>query len=214
MQRITVIDSHTGGEPTRVVISGAPNLGGGTVAQQGEVFRREHDKFRTAVVCEPRGHDVLVGALLVEPTDSTCTAGVIFFNNVGVLGMCGHGTIGLIVTLAHLGRISAGVHRIETVVGVVTATLHDDGSVSVINVPSYRTAKDVTVTLDDGSVVAGDVAWGGNWFFLVEQQGISLELANAKALSDHALRIRYAVNAHGYPEVDHVDLFSKSPSAG
>lgn len=214
MQRISVIDSHTGGEPTRVVISGASNLGGGTVARQGEVFRQEHDKFRSAVVCEPRGNDVLVGALLVEPSDSSCTVGVIFFNNVGVLGMCGHGTIGLMVTLAHLGRISAGVHRIETVVGVVTATLHEDGSVSVINVPSYRTAKNVSVTLDDGSVVVGDVAWGGNWFFLVEQQRLSLEPTNAKALTDYAQRIRRAVNAQGYPEVDHVDLFSVAQSAG
>ncbi len=214
MQRISVIDSHTGGEPTRVVISGTPDLGGGNVAQRCEVFRRQHDEFRSVVVCEPRGHDVLVGALLVEPSDPSCMAGVIFFNNVGVLGMCGHGTIGLMVTLAHLGRIGAGIHRIETVVGVVTATLHDDGSVSLVNVPSYRTAKNVSVNLDDGCVVVGDLAWGGNWFFLVEHQGLSLDHVNAGALTDHTRQIRHALNSQGYPEVDHVELFGPPLSEG
>src|SRR5437762_8881247 len=145
MTRIQIIDSHTGGEPTRVVVSGGPDLGGGTVADRLRILREQHDRFRSAVVNEPRGSDVLVGALLVEPTDKSCVAGVIFFNNVGYLGMCGHGTIGLVVTLAHLGRIEPGSHRIETCVGVVTATLHEDGSVSVANVASYRTAKAVTV---------------------------------------------------------------------
>src|SRR5947208_6700547 len=145
MTRVQIIDSHTGGEPTRVVISGGPDLGGGTVADRLTVLREQHDRFRSAVVNEPRGSDVLVGALLVEPTDKSCVAGVIFFNNVGYLGMCGHGAIGLIVTLAHLGRIRTGEHRVETPVGVVTASLNQDGSVSVTNVPSYRKAKNVTV---------------------------------------------------------------------
>jgi 4-hydroxyproline epimerase len=214
MQRISVIDSHTGGEPTRVVTGGAPDLGGGTVAERCAVFRREHDGFRSALVCEPRGSEVLVGALLVEPSDPSCMAGVIFFNNVGVLGMCGHGTIGLVATLAHLGRVGAGAHRIETVVGVVTAALHEDGSVSVINVPSRRTAKSVTVALEDGNAVAGDVAWGGNWFFLVEQHGLSLDPANADALTDFTRQIRCALNAQGFPEVDHVELFGPPRGAG
>src|ERR1035437_8087683 len=93
MKKISVIDSHTGGEPTRVVIAGGPELGGGSVADRLKVFREQHDKFRSAVVNEPRGSDVLVGALLVEPQDKTCMAGVIFFNNVGCLAMCGHGTM-------------------------------------------------------------------------------------------------------------------------
>ena len=217
MKRIQIIDSHTGGEPTRVVISGGPELGGGTVAEQQKVFREQHDRFRSAVVNEPRGSDVIVGALLVEPSDKTCVTGVIFFNNVGVLQMCGHGTIGLVVTLAHLGRIKLGAHRIETCVGVVTATLHEDGSVSVENVPSYRKAKGVTVTLPnpDGArgatrptiEVTGDVAWGGNWFFLVEQHGQSLALSNVEKLTELSWAIRQAVNAQGYPEVDHVELF-------
>ena len=145
MQRIQVIDSHTGGEPTRVVISGGPNLGHGSLAERQRTICEKHDAFRRAVVTEPRGSDVLVGALLCEPVDATCAAGVIFFNNVGALGMCGHGTIGLIATLRHLGRVGAGVHRIETSVGVVTATLHDDGRVTVENVPSFRKARAVTI---------------------------------------------------------------------
>ena len=149
MKRIQIIDSHTGGEPTRVVVSGGPDLGGGTVAEQLKAFRDQHDRFRSAVVNEPRGSDVLVGAMLVEPADRSCVTGVIFFNNVGLLQMCGHGTIGLVVTLAHLGRIRPGEHRIETCVGVVTATLHEDGSVSVTNVPSFRKAKGVKITIPD-----------------------------------------------------------------
>src|SRR6266850_968305 len=124
MQRIQIIDSHTGGEPTRVVVSGGPELAHGSVAERLKVFREQHDGFRSAVVNEPRGSDVLVGALLVEPSDKSCATGVIFFNNVGYLGMCGHGAIGLVVTLAHLGRIGPGEHRIETAVGIVTAALN------------------------------------------------------------------------------------------
>src|SRR2546428_7595334 len=145
MTRVQIVDSHTGGEPTRVVISGGPDLGGGTVADRSKVFREQHDRFRSAVVNEPRGSDVLVGALLVEPSDKSCIAGVIFFNNVGCLGMCGHGTIGLVATLAHLGRLQPGRHRIETCVGIVTAELHKDGSVTVENVASYRKQKGFSV---------------------------------------------------------------------
>src|SRR5690242_21919176 len=119
-QTIEVVDSHTGGEPTRVVIAGGPELGGGSVASRREHFAREFDRFRSAIVNEPRGSDVIVGALLVPPEDPACAAGVIFFNNVGVIGMCGHGTIGLVATLADLGKLAPGRHRIETPVGAVT----------------------------------------------------------------------------------------------
>ena len=214
MRRVQIIDSHTGGEPTRVVVSGGPDLGGGGLADRLKVFRTQHDHFRSAVVNEPRGSDVLVGALLVEPSDKTCAAGVIFFNNVGYLGMCGHGTIGLIVTLGHLGRIGAGEHRIETSVGVITATLHQDGSVSVTNVPSYRKAKAVKVDVPGIGAITGDVAWGGNWFFLVEQHGQLLDPANVEKLTDFAWRIRQAVNAQGFPEVDHVELFGSPMAPG
>ncbi len=214
MKRIQIIDSHTGGEPTRIVISGGPDLGRGTVAEQLKVFCEQHDRFRSAVVNEPRGSDVLVGAMLVEPADKSCVTGVIFFNNVGPLQMCGHGTIGLVVTLAHLGRIRPGEHRIETCVGVVTATLHDDGSVSVSNVPSYRKVKGAVVDVPGAGKIRGDVAWGGNWFFLVEEHGEELALKNVERLTDLSWRIRQEVNAQGFPEVDHVELFGPPQTKG
>lgn len=206
MKQIKVIDSHTGGEPTRIVVEGGPDLGQGPVARKLEVMRQQYDRFRAAVVNEPRGSDVIVGALVVEPSEASCVAGVIFFNNVGYLGMCGHGTIGLIATLAHLGRIGPGEHRIETPVGVVTAVLHASSEVSVMNVPSWRKQKNVVVRLDGSRTVTGDVAWGGNWFFIADAKGHELSLANAKELTDFAWRIRQAINAQGFPEVDHVEL--------
>ena len=214
MQKVIIIDSHTGGEPTRVIVSGGPELGGGPLAQRREKFHREFDRFRSAVVNEPRGSEVVVGALLVEPQDKSCAAGVIFFNNVGYLGMCGHGTIGLVATLAHLGQIKPGEHKIETPVGVVTATLHPNGEVSVANVPSWRAQKNFTVDVPGLGQVTGDVAWGGNWFFLVEQHGLELALANVDQLTDFCWRVRQAVNAQGFPEVDHVELFGPSQAAG
>jgi 4-hydroxyproline epimerase len=214
MQRITVIDSHTGGEPTRIVTGGGPELGRGTVAERREKFQREFDRFRSAVVNEPRGSDVVVGALLVEPEDNSCACGVIFFNNVGYLGMCGHGTIGLMVTLAHLGRIKPGDHKIDTPVGIVTATLHESGEVSVTNVPSWRARKDFIADVPGIGKVSGDVAWGGNWFYLVEKHGQQLALSNAEALTDYCWRVRQAVNAQGFPEVDHVELFGDPTVAG
>ncbi|MBI3880854.1 MAG: proline racemase family protein [Verrucomicrobia bacterium] len=210
MKKVQVIDSHTGGEPTRVVIGGGPDLGGGSAADKLKVFRERHDDFRRAVVNEPRGSDVLVGALLVEPADMSCVTGVIYFDNVTFLGMCGHGTIGLVVTLAHLGRIHPGEHRIETPVGVVTVVLHADGSVSLTNIPAYRKAKGATIDVPGLGKITGDVAWGGNWFFLVEQHGLALDLANVEKLTDASWRMRQAANAQGFPEVDHIVLLGRS----
>jgi 4-hydroxyproline epimerase len=219
VQRVQAIDSHTGGEPTRVVVSGGPDLGDGRMAQRLALFRERHDSFRSAVVNEPRGSDVMVGALLLAPSDPTCTAGVIFFNNVGALGMCGHGTIGLIVTLAHLGRIQPGTHRIETPVGIVTAELHPEGDVSVQNVPAYRHACGVRVPVEGHGSVSGDVAWGGNWFFLCEDHGQELTLANVEALTEFTWRIRQALGRNGITgrdgqEIDHIELFGPSATPG
>ena len=214
MQKIQIIDSHTGGEPTRIVVSGGPDIGMGTVAERQAIFSERHDRFRSAVVNEPRGSDVIVGALLCEPSDPSCSIGVIFFNNVGCLGMCGHGTIGLIATLAHLGRIAPGEHRIDTSVGIVTATLHLDGSVSVANVPSHRQAKAVTIQVPGLGPITGDVAWAGNWFYLVEKHPWALQLTNVEQLTDVSWRVRQAVNAQGYPEIDHVELFGPGQSGG
>lgn len=209
---LRVIDSHTGGEPTRVVVEGGPDLGGGGAAAQLAVFRERHDRFRSAVVNEPRGSDVLVGALLVEPRDSSCAAGVLFFNNVGTLGMCGHGAMGVVVTLARLGRIAPGEHRLETPVGVVAVRLHEDGKVSVRNVPSYRLASGVEVEVEGHGRVVGDVAWGGNWFFLTGDHGLELSLANVDTLTDFTWAIRAAlrrsgVTGAGGAEIDHIELF-------
>jgi 4-hydroxyproline epimerase len=209
---IQVIDSHTGGEPTRVVLSGGPDLGSASIRERAENFRKQHDTFRSAVVREPRGSDVLVGALLCEPADPTCSAGVIFFNNVGYLGMCGHGTIGLIATLAHLNRIAPGEHRVETPVGVVSATLHASGKVTVENVPSFRTHSGIPVDVPGFGVVRGDVAWGGNWFFLIEDHPFTLTLDHVDALTAFAWAVRLALAKHGITgtqgeEIDHIELF-------
>jgi 4-hydroxyproline epimerase len=212
-EAVHVIDSHTAGEPTRVVVAGAPDLGSGSMAERRERFRKEHDRFRSAVVNEPRGSDVLVGALLYPPVDPSCAASVIFFNNVGALGMCGHGLIGVVRTLSHLGRIRPGVHRIETPVGNVTATFHDDQDVSFTNVPSYRKARDVAIDVQSLGQVVGDVAWGGNWFYLVKQPQLALSLENLDALLADTWKIRQAINAAGYPEVDHIELFGPPLSA-
>ncbi len=211
--RLHVIDSHTGGEPTRVVLAGGPDLGAGPLADRARVFREQFDAYRSAIVNEPRGSDVLVGALLVEPHEPGCVCGVIFFNNVGVLGMCGHGTIGLLATLAYLGRIGPGDHRIDTVVGVVTARLHEDGRVSVRNVAAHCKAKTVRVAVPGFGMVTGDVAWGGNWFFLVQDHGLELNVANVEQLTETAWRIRQAINDQGFPEVDHVELFGPPQAA-
>ena len=206
-QWIQVIDSHTAGEPTRTVISGGPDLGIGPLAGRCERFRLSFDLFRSAVVNEPRGSEVTVGALLVPPEDKTCTTGVIFFNNVGYLGMCGHGTIGLVATLAHMGRIRPGDHRIETPVGVVTASLHANEEVTINNVPSYRKVKGAKVQIPGIGAVTGDVAWGGNWFFLVEGHNRDLTLENVENLTEYSWLVRQAVNNQGFPDVDHVELF-------
>ena len=214
MHHISIIDSHTGGEPTRTVVAGGPDLGTGPLADRVARFRNEFDGYRSAIVNEPRGSDVMVGALLCPPNDSSCAAGVIFFNNVGYLGMCGHGTIGVVATLAYLKRLSPGEHKIETNVGIVTAILHDDGSVSVANVPSFRKAKAVSIDVAGIGVVTGDIAWGGNWFYLVDHLPEPLRLSNVERLTDIAWRIRSAINAQGYPEIDHVELFGPATLPG
>jgi 4-hydroxyproline epimerase len=218
-RRVRIIDSHTGGEPTRVVVSGGPDLGSGSLSERLERFRSAHDDFRSAVVNEPRGSDVIIGALLCDPTDPKCAAGVIFFNNVGYLGMCGHGTIGLAVTLAHIGRIGPGMHSIETPVGMVQARLHEDGEVTVNNVASYRSAAGVALDVPGHGTVYGDVAWGGNWFFLVHQHNAELTLGNAESLTAFTWAIRQALRDTGITgddgkEIDHVELFAPSQTPG
>jgi 4-hydroxyproline epimerase len=210
-QKIKVIDSHTAGEPTRVVVSGGPGLDGGLDEQRNQ-FREQFDLFRSAIVNEPRGSDVMVGALLTPPGDPNCAAGVIFFNNVGYLGMCGHGLIGTIVTLGHLGRIGAGTHRIETPVGIVAAEYDGKNTATITNVPSFRFQKEIVLTVGGMGKITGDVAWGGNWFFLISEHGKNLELHNIDALTEFTWRVRQTLasqkvtGANG-AEIDHIEMF-------
>jgi 4-hydroxyproline epimerase len=212
VQRVSVVDTHTGGEPTRVVISGGPELGEGTMAERLAVFRDRHDTFRSAVVNEPRGSDVMVGAILLPACEKDCVAGVIFFNNIGYLGMCGHGTIGVAVALAHLGRIGPGIHRLDTPVGVVTIMLEGQNTVAIDNVESYRLAKDVSVSVPGLRTYKGDVAWGGNWFFLVGDHDETLRPDNVERLTAVTWMIRQVLNTEGITgeggaEIDHIELF-------
>jgi 4-hydroxyproline epimerase len=218
MKRITVIDSHTGGEPTRLVTAGFPDLGSGSMAERRQLLAEHHDHWRAACVLEPRGSDVLVGALLCEPVDPSACAGVIFFNNSGYLGMCGHGTIGLVASLAHLGKISPGVHRIETPVGTVQATLHDDHSVSVRNVPAYRHRKALVLQVPGIGQVVGDIAWGGNWFFLIAEHGLRIAGDNLDALTAYTYAVQQALDVQGIRGedgglIDHIELFADDDHA-
>ena len=218
MHTVHVLDSHTAGEPTRLVLTGGPDLGTGPLPARVERFRREFDTFRSAVVNEPRGSDTVVGALLVEAHEPGCAFGLIFFNNVGYLGMCGHGSIGAVASLAHLGRVHPGRVRLDTPVGIVEAELHAGGEISIVNVPSYRLARDVAVAVPGIGEVRGDVAWGGNWFFLIERHGFPIEPAQIDALTDYTWRVRRALAEAGITgaagaEIDHVELFAPTPTA-
>ncbi len=213
MQKIRVIDTHTGGEPTRLVIDGFPDLGSGTMAKRKALLASRYDEWRAATVLEPRGSDVVVGALLCQPANPAHAAGVIFFNNSGYLGMCGHGTIGIVASLAYLGQIAVGEHTIETPVGDVRATLHDDGSVSVHNVPAYRYRKAVSLNVPGIGNVTGDIAWGGNWFFLISEHGQAVESDQLDALTSYCWAVRQALGAQGITgadgaEIDHIELFA------
>lgn len=215
-----VIDSHTEGEPTRLIVSGGPDLGGGPLDERRARFAAEFDSLRSFAVNEPRGSDAVVGALLCEPVDPACAAGLIFFNNVGYLGMCGHGTIGAAVTLAHMGRIGPGTHRFETPVGEVTVELLGRNEVEIENVPSWRYRKDVAIAVDGLGTVVGDIAWGGNWFFLVGTPPLPLAMANIQDLTRAADAIARALETAGFTgsdggKIDHVEFFGppRDPAA-
>lgn len=224
MQRIRYIDSHTEGEPTRVVVGGLPSLGGGSVAEQAAVFAKEFDHLRSAVVNEPRGSDFLVGALKVPAKEPGCVCGVIFFNNVGLLNACGHGTLGLAATLVHLGEIGPGEHKVETPVGVAVMRVSESGELSIDNVPAFRKWTGVAVDIEwkgQPKTVTGDVAWGGNWFYLCEDHGLSIELANIEELTELSWRVRRAIEEagmigdakHGGGVIDHIELMGPAGRA-
>ena len=218
LTKMRAIDSHTGGEPTRVVVEGFPDLGAGPIAARLEIFRHNFDHLRSAIVCEPRGHNAVVGALLCEPFGRDSDAGVIFFNNVGFLGMCGHGTIGLIKTLEYMGKIGVGTYKIETPVGTVEAELQEDGSISITNVPSFRYAKDVVVAVPGFGDVVGDIAYGGNWFFLIGDHNLNIEFVNLEKLTEYAVAVRNALKTSGIrgeagAAIDHIEVFASTANA-
>ena len=213
-----VIDSHTEGEPTRVIIEGGPDLGVGSMRDRIARFADEFDHVRKMAILEPRGSDAIVGALLCEPTLDDCAAGVLFFNNRGYLGMCGHGSIGVAVTLAYLGKIGLGESKLETPVGVVSVNLVDENTVTVENVASYRYRRDVTVDVPEVGMVTGDIAWGGNWFFLCKTSPFPINLDNERFLTDAALRVQNALWNQGITgrddgEIDHVEFFADAETS-
>lgn len=213
-----VVDSHTEGEPTRLIIAGGPELQGATMAARRRSFARDFDHVRRFAVLEPRGHDALVGALLTPPERQGSIAGAIFFNNAGFLGMCGHAAIGTVVSLAHLGRIGPGLHRLDTPVGSVTVRLADANTATVENVPSFVHRRGLALDLPEVGTVTGDVAWGGNWFFIVDDFGLDLSTAKIRMLTDLSLRIRDALRTAGIrgkdgAEIDHIELTGPSPGA-
>ncbi len=211
-REIGIIDSHTEGEPTRVVISGWPSPPGATMAERRDAMRATQDMLRSAVVREPRGHDAIVGALLTSPISPDATAGVVFFNDVGYLGMCGHGLIGVVRTLEFMGTIRPGAVRIDTPVGLVSAELAPDGEVTIENVPAFRHRADVEIDVPGVGRVRGDVAYGGNWFFLAELSEVSLAMSNVRELLSVTAAIREALEREGVTgtdgaRIDHIELF-------
>ncbi|KRE88369.1 hydroxyproline-2-epimerase [Frateuria sp. Soil773] len=217
MHTVHVIDSHTGGEPTRVVLGGLPDLGDVSLAEQRQRFRDRHDAWRSAITCEPRGSSAMVGALLRPARSPGACTGVIFFNNVGYLGMCGHGTIGVIRTLAHLGRLAPGRHSVDTPVGTVGVKLHADGRVSVDNVESYRLEAGMEIDVPGYGRVRGDIAWGGNWFFITDDAPLPLDIVHRRELTAYTEAIRYALTDAGIRgddggEIDHIEVNARSAS--
>src|SRR5436190_10256770 len=212
MQRIRYVDSHTGGEPTRLVVDGLPDLAALPLRERVRALREKHDRYRAAIVTEPRASDVVVGGVLMPPVEPGSVASVIYFNSAGYLGMCGHGTIGVIATLQYLGRISEGTHRLDTPVGTVTCTLGAQGRVSIQNVVSYRHRKGVDVDVGGHGRAKGDIAWGGNWFFLVDAHDRALDLEHVAPLTEFTSALRRSLAAQGTTgrdgsEIDHVELF-------
>jgi len=213
------IDSHTEGEPTRVILDGGPDIGNGPLDERLQILSSHHDEFRKTVILEPRGSDAIVGALLCPPVDPDCATGVIYFNNTGYLGMCGHGTIGVAATLAYLGQVEPGSMKIETPVGIVQVELSGPNEATIENVPSYRLHQGVELEIPGLGVIRGDVAWGGNWFFLAECTPCPIDLDHEPELSGAARQVKDALTARGITgengaEIDHIEFFSASDTPG
>ena len=212
-----IVDSHTEGEPTRTIFDAGLDLGSGSLAEKAGVFEKNYRDFCGSVLKEPRGNDAYVGALVVDSEESDCAAGVIFFNTVQNLGMCGHGTIGLSATMAYMGLIKPGHHKFETPVGKVAINLKTPNRVSVTNIESYRLLKNILIEIPSYGPLTGDVAWGGNWFFLVKESPIDIKLENFRELTDLSLQIRNALEIKGITGtqgawIDHIELYGAPES--
>ena len=204
LARLSVIDSHTGGMPTRVIVDGFPPLRGTTLAERRDDLASRHKRLRDAVVDEPRGSEPMVAALLVEADTDAAATGVIYFDRAEVLGMCGHGTIGVARTLRALGRIGDGSHSLDTPAGSVEVCCLPDGRIRLANVHSRRLASGVRLEVPDVGPVTADVAYGGNRFLVVSAPAIPLHQP-LDALLATTRKILAAARAEGL-DVDHLEL--------
>lgn len=221
--RLRVVDSHTIGEPTRLVIDDSfverLELGGGTVADRRGVFRERYDHVRRALVGDPRGAEAMVGVIMLPPSEPGCRAGAIYFNRVGYLDMCGHATIGLAVTLGRLGRIAPGPWRLETPAGIVGVSWHGGHEATFECVPPRRIRRGLTVACAAGGRVTGDVATSGLWFFLCRDHGLPLVPEAIPRLLERAWSIRRALEAAGIAgdrgePIDHIVLLGPPQDPG
>jgi proline racemase len=226
-QMIQAVDSHTAAEPTRVITGGLPTIRGATMAEKRDQLRQEHDSIRKSLVLEPRGHDAIVLAFLLPPTRDDADLGVVFANDAGYLGMCGHGSIGLVTTAVAMGLVPAVEPvteiALDTPVGLIRCRVAVEAgrpkSVTITNVPSFLYRQRVIVDVHGFGKVAADVAYGGNWFAFVEadQLGLVVEKSHLPVLMQAATAIREALVREGvrgiHPEtgeeetVDHIKLF-------
>jgi 4-hydroxyproline epimerase len=212
---ICVVDSHTIGEPTRLVLDDAfvagLDLGTGSVFSRREVFRSRYDDVRRALVTDPRGVEAMVGVILVPPADPTCDLGAFYFNRVGYLDMCGHATIGLAVSLGHTGRITPGPFRMETPAGVVGVEWHGGSDASFQSVTPRRIHRGLSIRCPDGSIVTGDVATSGLWFFICRDHGLPVVPEAIPQLLERSWAIRRSLGAAGVTGdtgevIDHIVL--------
>jgi 4-hydroxyproline epimerase len=207
MHSVRVIDSHTEGEPTRLVVEGLPEPAGNTVQDRVAAIERDFEALYRPLLLEPRAYEAMVGAWMGSPTAEGCIADVVYFNPAGVLGMCGHGTIGVAATLAQTGKLSPGDYRFNTPAGIVGVKIVDPATVQIENIPSYRIAASARLEVEGYGGVVGDVAYGGNHFFLVKNSPIPVISDRMDELGSFTKAVMAAARAQGYPDVNHVEVF-------
>lgn len=177
VKRFFCIDAHTCGNPVRLVAGGVPVLEGNNMAEKREHFLREYDWIRKGLMFEPRGHDMMSGSILYPPSDPDNDTGILFIETSGCLPMCGHGTIGTVTIMIEEGLVvprTPGQVRLEVPAGLVVAEYRQDGqkveSVKIKNVASFLEAQDLRVSCDDLGALTYDVAYGGNFYAIIDPQ--------------------------------------------